>query len=213
MLKYQKQSKVCFRFVQMSTFISVEFLTAWHQGWTLSCFVSSFVEQQGVLHTHWILTSGSFLNHCLFPLFGNKLQTVQILDCHWAKQFISAKTCPLFKMNVKSMPWFDFCDIARISALIWVRLERKSRPLILFSPFPALLSETRQTETHKTVAWGWSADGMNYWGLTEADHASSSNAARPTLQFLRTVSNECLDDSWNLQNITFLHNVHSTDRK
>ena len=35
--------------------------------------------------------------------------------------------------EIQALIWF--CDIARISALIWVRLERKTRPLIPFSSF------------------------------------------------------------------------------
>ena len=189
MLKYQKQV-----LVQVCTDVNIYLCRVFDSltprlNFVRFCFVRSFVEQQGVLHTHWILTSDSFLNHCLFPLFGNKLQTVQILDCYLANKFIWARTCFLFKMNSKSMPWFDFATLPEFPP--WSGSDSRGRVVLwsFFRLFPALLSETRQTETHKTVAWGWSADGMNYWGLTEGDHASSSNAARPTLQFLRSRTN------------------------
>ena len=88
MLKYQKQV-----LVQVCTDVNIYLCRVFDSltprlNFVRFCFVPSFVEQQGVLHTHWILTSDSFLNHCLFPLFGNKLQTVQILDCYLANQFI-----------------------------------------------------------------------------------------------------------------------------
>ena len=130
----------------MSTFISVVCLTAWHQGWTLSCFVPSFVEQQGVLHTHWILTSGSFLNHCLFPLFGNKLQTVQLLDWYLANQFIWTKTCFLLKMNVKSMPWFDFATLPELPP--WSGSDSRGR-VVLWSLFPSFSGSSFEDETNR----------------------------------------------------------------